>query len=76
MGFGSFDISFCHGKAETEKDGAKLIIDCPVKNKCHRYWTDWHTQQAIKTNDTYHSFIIPSAENISENGCDHFWKEI
>ena len=74
MSFGSFDISFCRGQAETEKDGVKVIVDCPVRDKCHRYWTEWHTQEAIRTNDIYHSFIMPSAENIGADGCKHFWE--
>ena len=74
MDFGSWDISFCRGKAEGEKDGVNVVIDCPMKNKCHRFWTEWHTQEALKTNDVYHSFIMPSIDNITDKGCDYFWE--
>lgn len=73
MNFGSWDISFCKGKAETDENGVKVVIDCPIKNKCHRFWTEEHTKEALRTNDIYHSFIMPNAENISEDGCDYFW---
>lgn len=75
MNFNDWDISFCQGKIEQEENGIKITIDCPVKNRCHRFWTEEHTKEAIRTNDLYHSFIMPGTENITEMGCDHFWEE-
>lgn len=74
MDFGSWDIAFCRGQGESCKDGVDIIAKCPVKEKCHRYWTEWHTQEALRTNDKYHSFIIPSADNITKDGCNYFWE--
>jgi len=73
---GSWDISFCRGKAEIEQDGAKVIIECPVRDKCHRFWTEEHTKEALRTGDVFHSFIMPGVTDITEKGCDHFWKEM
>ena len=75
MSFGSWDISFCRGLAEQEENGVKVTVECPVKQSCHRFWTEEHTREALKTGDRYHSFIVPGPADITETGCGYFWRK-
>ena len=74
--FGSMDITFCNGEFPQVKDGKLTMVTCPVRENCHRFWTEEHRKKAIETGDTYHSFFVMSDSfAITENGCENFWRE-
>ena len=76
MILGSFDITFCRGIAEQEINGVKVTRTCPVRDNCHRFWTEEHTKEAVRTGDRYHSFfVMDDVDAIKDDGCDNFWRE-
>lgn len=72
----SMDITFCRGMAEQEINGNKVSVICPVRDNCHRFWTEEHSKEALRTGDIYHSFFVMDDVNyIKEDGCENFWRE-
>lgn len=76
MTYDSFDITFCNGEVHYLENGEEIIKVCPVKGKCHRFWTKEHSQEAKRLGLRYHSFFLLTDPNsVNEKGCGSFWEE-
>lgn len=69
-----FDITFCNGEAPNK--GEENII-CPVREKCHRFWTEEYAKEATRLGEKYLSFMHMATEEnpifLEERGCRMFW---
>lgn len=76
MTYDDFDITFCRGEVKFMKDNVEATMICPVREKCHRYWTQEHSDESQRLGMHYHSFFLLTDPNaIDENGCREFWKK-
>ena len=76
MTYDDFDITFCNGKTQYEKDGVTITKECPVRDRCRRFWTENHAKECVRLGCIYNSFFMLTGEDtIGENGCDDFWEK-
>lgn len=76
MTYDDFDITFCKGEANFSQNGVETKTICPVRDKCHRFWTEEHKKESQRLGMKYHSFFMLTDQNsITDTGCDNFWKE-
>ena len=76
MTYDDFDITFCNGKVDFSENGVMKTKECPMREKCHRFWTETHTKEAERLRMRYHSFFMLTDPNdITENGCKNFWSK-
>ena len=76
MSVDNFDITFCKGEVNFKQNDVEGTMICPVREKCHRFWTENHTKEAERLGKVYNSFFMLTDPNVlTDEGCEHFWKE-
>lgn len=76
MTYDDFDITFCKGELQYAENGTEVIMACPVKERCHRYWSKETQKEADRLGMRYLSFFLLTDPNlITDKGCESFWEE-
>ena len=71
-----FDITFCNGEVKFSQNGIEAVMICPVRDKCHRFWTEEHSKESIRLGCRLNSFFMLTDPNdLTDAGCDHFWSK-
>ena len=76
MTYDDFDITFCNGEVKFSQNGIEATMTCPVRDKCHRFWTEEHMKESQRLGMSLHSFFMLTDPNdLTDEGCDLFWEE-